>query len=71
MQRPLEKCASLADTIGARELLMSMETHSHIEWQCLYLRKKQRHLPTPLGKGWSRRTHPGFGSGRGSLDIHD
>eukprot|EP00965_Chrysotila_dentata_P063673 2109691-Pleurochrysis_carterae.AAC.1 len=48
-----------------------METHLHIEWQCLNLRKQRRHLPTQLGKGWSRRTQPGLGSGRGSLEIHD
>eukprot|EP00965_Chrysotila_dentata_P028718 954301-Pleurochrysis_carterae.AAC.1 len=48
-----------------------METHLHITWQCLNLRQQRRHLPTQLGKGWSRRSHPGLGSGRGSLDIHD
>eukprot|EP00965_Chrysotila_dentata_P011770 386069-Pleurochrysis_carterae.AAC.1 len=66
----LEKCASLTDTTGTRELLMSMETHSHIEWQCLNLRKQRKHLPTQLGKRWSHRTHPRLGSGRGSLNTH-
>eukprot|EP00965_Chrysotila_dentata_P106015 3501286-Pleurochrysis_carterae.AAC.1 len=48
---PLEKCASLADTTGTRELLkMSMETHLHVTWQCLNLRKQRRHLPTQIGK---------------------
>eukprot|EP00965_Chrysotila_dentata_P137204 4538205-Pleurochrysis_carterae.AAC.1 len=73
MRWPLEKCASLTDTTGTRELLMSMEPHLHITWQCLNLRKQRRHLPTRLGKGWSHRTqHPRLGSERGgSLDIHD
>eukprot|EP00965_Chrysotila_dentata_P146809 4847311-Pleurochrysis_carterae.AAC.3 len=43
----------------------------HIRWQCLNLRGQRRPLPTQLEKEWSRRTHPGLGSGRGSLDIHD
>eukprot|EP00965_Chrysotila_dentata_P062483 2070287-Pleurochrysis_carterae.AAC.1 len=77
MQWPLEKCASLvnadADPV-TRKLLISTEkqTHLHLEWQCSTLREQRRHLPTQLGKGcWSRRTHPGLGSGRSSLNIHD
>eukprot|EP00965_Chrysotila_dentata_P109677 3624626-Pleurochrysis_carterae.AAC.1 len=52
MQWPLEKCASLPDTTDTRELLISMETqtHLHIECQCLNLREQRRHLPTQLGK---------------------
>eukprot|EP00965_Chrysotila_dentata_P120452 3982808-Pleurochrysis_carterae.AAC.1 len=46
----LEKCASLAVTTGTHELLMSMETHLPITWQCLNLRKQRRQLPTQLGK---------------------
>ena len=76
MRWPLEKCASLVNADAGpvtREFLISTETqtHLHLEWQCLTLREQRRHLPTQLGKGWSRKTHPGLGSGRGSLDIHD
>eukprot|EP00965_Chrysotila_dentata_P056021 1857141-Pleurochrysis_carterae.AAC.1 len=45
--------------------------HLHLEWQCLTLCEQRRHLPTQLGQGWSRKTHPSLGSGRGSLDIRD
>eukprot|EP00965_Chrysotila_dentata_P015736 521010-Pleurochrysis_carterae.AAC.1 len=48
-----------------------MQAHLLFEWQCLTFREQRKHLPTQLREGWSRKTHPGFGSGRGSLDIHD
>eukprot|EP00965_Chrysotila_dentata_P212375 6186990-Pleurochrysis_carterae.AAC.1 len=42
-----------------------------VERKCLNLREQRRHLPTQPGKGWSRKSHPGLASARGSLYIHD
>ena len=63
MRWSLERCASLVNADAepvTREFLISTETQTHLHpiWQCLTLREQRRHLPTQLGKGWSRRTHP-------------
>eukprot|EP00965_Chrysotila_dentata_P103449 3414047-Pleurochrysis_carterae.AAC.1 len=77
MRWPLGKCASLVNAdagpvIHKPLVSTKTQTHLHPEWQRLILFASSEGIcRRSSGRDDPRRTHPGLGSRRGSLDVPD